>query len=132
MAERKAANSKARVKHQGAPKHLPVSPSSPIVLVPETPCTPGEIPIATDDEATPTPAAPPSPSSYAQVAAMPTARANVVVWPRNAAVAPLAPRTPPPGELSPKSELSIGDAQNLASTTETSDGAGHVSLPLVY
>ncbi|TFK92135.1 hypothetical protein K466DRAFT_627754 [Polyporus arcularius HHB13444] len=125
MAERKTANSKARAKHQGAPKHLPVSPSSPIVLVPETPCTPGEIPIATEDEATPTPAAPPSPSSYAQVAAMPAARANVVVWPRNTAAAPLAPRTPPSGQLSPKSELSIGDAQNVAHTTETSDGAGH-------
>ncbi len=77
----------------------PRTPSPPpVVLVPETPYGLDEIPIATEDEATPTPAAPPSPQSYAQAAAMPAARSNVVVWPRNLPTAASTPSPPPPGQ----------------------------------
>ncbi len=83
------------------PKKPQVPPKSPVVLVPATPVASDEIPVATEDEASPTLPPPPSPNSYARVAAMPAARRNVVVWPRNTAVtSPVPPRRrsdkPPP------------------------------------
>ncbi|RDX39617.1 hypothetical protein OH76DRAFT_1490967 [Lentinus brumalis] len=80
-------------------KKLPFSPSvSPVVLVLETPPAQDRIPIATEDEATPTPHMPASPHSYAFVAALPAAHTNAVVWPRNARAASRTPSPPPLGQ----------------------------------
>ncbi|RDX45781.1 hypothetical protein OH76DRAFT_1486089 [Lentinus brumalis] len=100
-----------------------VSSPPPIVLVPETPPPIGEIPIATEDEATPTPAAPPSPSSYASVAALPAARSNVVVWPRNPAVVDPVSYTPPLGQSELKGDDTtpvIGDQGGGTSVASSS------------
>ncbi|KAI0694975.1 hypothetical protein C8T65DRAFT_698845 [Cerioporus squamosus] len=63
---------------------------SPIVLVPSTPSSPGQVPIATDDEITPPRPNQLTPRSYAQVAARPAAASNVVVWPVNTVLAAVA------------------------------------------
>lgn len=97
------------------PKKPQVPPKSPVVLVPATPVASDEIPVATEDEASPTLPPPPSPNSYARVAAMPAARRNVVVWPRNTAVTSPVPATPPLGQAPPKYDRNTEGLQHPAS-----------------
>ncbi|KAI0692239.1 hypothetical protein C8T65DRAFT_745221 [Cerioporus squamosus] len=89
----------------------------PIILVPTTPSTPGQVPVATEDEASPspTPTIQGSPRSYAQVAALPAATTNVIVWPRNVATAQTG------GHVTP-----INDAAGVPVTTEATRNAGDV------
>ncbi|TFK81111.1 hypothetical protein K466DRAFT_569237 [Polyporus arcularius HHB13444] len=95
--------------------------ASPVVLVPETPRPLDDIPIATEDESTPTPATPPSPTSYAQVAALPAARTNVVVWPRNPVTVSSSPSTPTLGQRAIATDTEAGVPRQTISASTRSE-----------
>ncbi|RDX43430.1 hypothetical protein OH76DRAFT_1487903 [Lentinus brumalis] len=104
MESRSDQNNRTRIKHQNVSKKSPAALKPPVVLVPTTPEALDEVPIATEDEASPTLVIQTPPDSYARIAALPAARTNVVVWPRNPTIASPAPATPPLGQGSPKAD----------------------------
>ncbi|KAI0697930.1 hypothetical protein C8T65DRAFT_697971 [Cerioporus squamosus] len=99
MSGRNNPSKNRRGKKGRSPPSSPRRNTPPVILVPATPSTPGQVPVATDDDQTPPNPTQMSPRSYAQVAALPAATLSAVVWP----VAPAA-------------------TSSAGSTTQTSDG----------
>ncbi len=105
-------------------------PASPVILVPATPNVQDRrTPL--EDEQTPMPAAPPSPSSYAHVAGLPAARSNVVVWPLNPPVVLRSPSTPPGNQLCHGTGQEAATLQMQTETFALAEGRLAVSLNLL-